>query len=182
MKTTASSQTVHQDFLERLRVASCDVESLLAFGEEKGWCFIVEKEKGFLERPIQVGTWRYQEYDPNSITLPLKAQERLDAVLNKQYPIRQIIYGNQIVDTPGATPQPKPSIQIPDRAVKTATSLATAVLTLTAGAVMVAGYAFLMALQGIDPKLIVVPATGIDDEKDLPWVCLISWEEEPENS
>lgn len=182
MKTTDSSQSVRQDLLMNFRVASCTVKDLLSFGEEKHWCFIVEKEKGVLEKPIQMGNWRYQEYDPNSITLPFKAQERLDAVLDADFPIRQIIYGYQVDDAIVEQPKPKPSIQIPDRAVKTASSLVTAVITVAAGAAMVVGYAFLIALQGIDPKLIVVPSTEIADEKELPWVCLMSWVEEPENS
>ena len=96
--------------------------------------------------------------------------------------IWQIIYGYQVDDAIVVQPKPKPSIQIPDRAVKTASSLATAVITVAASAAMVVGYAFLIALQGIDPKLIVVPSTEIADEKELPWVCLMSWEDEPENS
>lgn len=181
MKTTDSSQTVRQYLLMNIQVASCTVKDLLAFGEDKRWCFVLEKEKGILEKPIQIGNWRYQEYDPNSNMLPFKAKVRLDAVLDEGFPIRQIIYGYQVDNTVEVQPKLKPRIRIPERTVKTVSSLATVVLTVAASAAMVVGYAFLMALSGIDPKLIVVPETGIDAEKELPWVCLISWEEEPEN-
>lgn len=180
MNTIVSYLNVRQEFLQGFQVASCKLEHLLKFGEERLWCFLLENEKGVLEKPIQIENWRYQEYDPNSITLPFKAKERLDVVLDAGFPIRQIIYGYQVDDTIEVQPKPKPSIQIPDRAFKTVSSLATAVLTVAAGAAMVVGYAFLIALQGIDPKLIVVPDTGAN-EKELPWVCLMSWEGKPES-
>ena len=180
MQDRVSSQAVRQDVLLRFRVASCDVESLLAFGEQKNWCFLLEEEKGVLEKPIKKGNWVFSEYDPNFITLPEFAQKPLDAVIEAGFPIRQIIYAYEEPEAE-VTAQPKPQIvrpqiQISDGTIKTVATVATAALALTAGAALVLGYAFLTALSAIDPKIIVVLDTGAD-EKELPWSCLMSWED-----
>ena len=175
-----SNQNVLQNISQRIQVRQCNVESFLAFGEKRNWCFLLEEEKGVLEKPITNGNWCYQEYDPNSITLHSEAEHRINEVLKTDYPIRQFVYG-YIVRPPEAKPKPKPHIQLPDRAFETVASVATATFTLAAGAFMFAGYAFLLALSGIDPKIIAVLDTGVD-EKELPWICLMSWEDEQENS
>jgi len=180
MEINVSTQNVHQGLLQHRQFASCDLESLLSFGEQLCWCFLVEEEKGVLERPIRRGNWVYQEYNPISITLHPEAEHRLNAVLNAEYAIKQIIYGYE-EHTPKVQPLSRPRIQLPDKTAETVASLAKATFILAAGAAMVVGYAFLMALSGIDPKLIVVLDTGAN-EKELPWVCLMSWEDEPENS
>ena len=173
-------QQVRQDFLQRIRVAGVDVEDLLAFCEQRNQCFLVENEKGVLGETIRRGNWVYQELDPNSNTLHPKAERYLDEVLEAGFPIRQIIYGYEIAEVQ-VKPRPKPHIQVSDRTVETVTSLAKAALLVTAGVAMLVGYAFLAGLSAIDPKLIVVLDTGAE-EKDLPWVCLMSWEAKSEES
>ena len=181
MYASNSSLGVRQNVLQRFKVATCSVESLLAFGEERlNECFLVEEEKGVLETRIQKGNWVYEPYDPHSNTLHPKAQMCLDEVSKAGFPIRQIIYAYEVPEV-AAKPQPKPQIHIPkiqisEHTVKTVATVATAALVLTAGAAVVLGYAFLTALSAVDPKLIVVLDTGAD-EKELPWSCLMSWDD-----
>ena len=150
-------------------------DNLIDFGRTRHWFFQKMDEKGVLEKPLIKGNWRYQLYD-DSITLPSHAQKKLDGVIEARFPIMQFVYGYEEV-TPDIKTQPKPhipkpQIHISDHTVKT---VATAALVLTAGAAMVVGYAFLLALSGIDPQLIAVLDTG-NDESELPWILLDSWE------
>ena len=187
MLTNVSSQNVRQDFLQSFQVANCDVESLLAFGEERlNCCFLLEDFKGVLEKPVRKGNWMYQEYDPDSITLHPKAYLNLNEVQKAGFPLMQIIYGYQIGTTAEAKAQPKPEIikpriQISQGVAKTAIAIGTGALMLTGVVAMVVAQGFLTALSAIDPKLIVVLDTGAN-ERDLPWICLMSWDEEPDNS
>ena len=170
---------VRPDVLQRFEVATCSVESLLAFGEEQlNECFLVEEEKGVLETPIKQGNWVYRPYDPNFNTLHPKAQRCLDEVLKAGFPIRQVIYGYEVPATE-VKPQPKPQVLKPqttvsDETIRTVTTLAAGALAVTVGAGLVLAYAFISALAAVDPKLIVVLDTGAD-EKELPWVSLMSW-------
>ena len=157
-------------------------DNLIAFGIARRWFFLRMEEKGVLKKPVFKGNWVYRIYDANSITLPPHAQKRLDAVNTTGFPIRQFIYGEEIKVGQEVKPRPKPhipkpQIQISDGTLKTVTTVATAALALTVGAAMVVGYAFLLALSGIDPRLIAVvdPGNG-NDESELPWILLDSWE------
>jgi hypothetical protein len=151
----------------------CTPDELIGFGRSRGWFFQLMEEKGVLKDRILKLDWVYEQ---DSITFPMSAQKdkaygRLDAVRQAGIPIRQVIYGYQIKEA-----SPEPQFKLPENTGEILGKVAFGVISIVAGAAFVFGAAAVMALQVLDPCLIVVLDTG-QDEKECPWICLSSWED-----
>ena len=142
-------------------------DELIEYGISKRWFFTEEDMKGVIEEPILKDNWRYKPFDPNSTIIHPEAKKRLDAVL-ADFGVMQVIYGEETeeeLEVKPVNPMVNPAT-LPDIP---ADAIAAGIATVMIGAAAMLAWAFLAALSGIDPKIIVVTA-------DSRWTCLFSWE------
>jgi hypothetical protein len=163
LKTERRSTMDLKTFIQQDVRVVCTVEDVLEFGRSQHYEFFLMEEKGVLTEPIQRENWKYQEWR-NSIMIPGFARDRLTKVQKQDYPILQVIYGEELEIE-------KPAEIDLKRYVKPAL---TGLGVLALGAIAVGSIMAMTAATFVDPRLIIVLDDGSPPDQ-APWICLVSW-------
>jgi len=142
------------------RMISPEAAELLRSGRRKHRFYRLMKEKGVIEKPILKSKIKYDEYDPNSITIPTLAENDLKDVL-ANHPVKQVVIGHEIVEKPE-----KKKVNV-DQWVGVVRTIMVVI-----AAIYLLPFTLLALLFVYDPQLIVV----LDDGRKT-WIEIARWDE-----
>ena len=142
------------------QVITPEAAALLRDGQRKHRYYELMEEKGVLEKPILKSKIKYDEYAPNSTTIPTEAERILNEVVTN-HPVKQVVIGHEIVEKPE-----KKKVNV-DQWVGVVRTIMVVI-----AAIYLLPFTLLALLFVYDPQLIVV----LDDGRKT-WIEIARWDE-----